>query len=198
MTHKTIDDSIKMIEELCSKFAHEIKMEKFDLQHRARLIETAHLELVRREEMLAEKSKALDDGRWCSSAPVPIADIPGLVTLISQEESNFTSYHVVYFLVNRGEVVYVGQSKRILGRLSDYDDKEFSSVFFIRVPSEKAIEIERQWIIKLAPKYNKDSYAGYSRKYAQEAIACIGEESSGVFRDGKRDLLRHQGRGPCC
>ena len=64
----------------------------------------------------------------------------------------------VYFLCDKGEVVYVGQSKHLLSRLYCHvKDKHFDSVFYMHVPRHQLREIETAFIAALKPAYNKRS-----------------------------------------
>lgn len=62
----------------------------------------------------------------------------------------------VYFLISGLEVVYVGQSERVLGRMAGHMDKEFDEVRMIEVPDrDSMLALEGKLISLLRPKYNK-------------------------------------------
>lgn len=66
-------------------------------------------------------------------------------------------FPAVYFLYNRGEVVYVGQSKTLCLRIDRHildGIKVFDAISFIRCDARKLLELEGQFIRELAPKYN--------------------------------------------
>ena len=63
----------------------------------------------------------------------------------------------VYFLLYRGQVVYVGQSKDVVGRINRHVDehlKDFDRVLYIPCPSELLDYYEKRLIVALRPKYN--------------------------------------------
>ena len=95
-------------------------------------------------------------------------------TLISPEEivksSNpWQRATGVYFLISNYNIVYVGQSVNIYGRLQDHTDKQFDSFSFI--PCEKNIldKLESLYIHVLQPKLN-GSYSNGSVKNAPMSL----------------------------
>jgi len=63
----------------------------------------------------------------------------------------------VYFLINNGEIVYVGQSVNIWGRLgTHFNDnlKEFDRIAYVLVDKEDLNRVEAAYIRKFQPKYN--------------------------------------------
>jgi hypothetical protein len=65
----------------------------------------------------------------------------------------------VYFLCHGADVVYVGQSERVLDRICSHireDNKEFNRdrVFFLPCPKTQLLEIEAHYIKLLKPRYN--------------------------------------------
>ena len=95
---------------------------------------------------------------------------------------------LIYFLVDKGEVVYVGKTVNFLARIAahqrtepkykewldgelierEYDDgrlKEFDEVYVKEVESEKMlVKCERECIKKFLPKYNTCAYATRQHK----------------------------------
>ena len=65
----------------------------------------------------------------------------------------------VYFLTRNGVVVYVGQSVSVIGRLASHasEGKDFDGVHVLLCGSNDLMRMEREWINKLLPEYNKDS-----------------------------------------
>lgn len=64
----------------------------------------------------------------------------------------------IYFLLLEKEIVYIGQSSRVLGRISKHKQSEmrFDSVAILWCDSkEDAAELERLYIEKFKPKHNK-------------------------------------------
>ena len=61
----------------------------------------------------------------------------------------------VYFLTLNNEVVYVGQSVGLFGRIEEHTQhKEFDSVYFLPVPRSELNEVEAAFIRALRPKLN--------------------------------------------
>lgn len=77
----------------------------------------------------------------------------------------------VYFLVCDDEIVYVGQSKNVLSRMSGHADKRFNTVKMIPVGEEGLLSTERMMIKILKPRYNRmhNGEAEYAR--GKEAAA---------------------------
>jgi hypothetical protein len=66
------------------------------------------------------------------------------------------NYSGVYFLCQGEEVVYVGQSKNVGGRITSHiDTKSFDSVLIIPVPEENLRSVETYWIERLKPVLNR-------------------------------------------
>jgi len=63
----------------------------------------------------------------------------------------------VYFLLFRGQVVYVGQSKDVVARINRHIDehlKEFDRVLYLPCPAELLDYYEKRLIVLLRPQYN--------------------------------------------
>ena len=62
---------------------------------------------------------------------------------------------VVYFLLDNGSIVYIGQSINVMSRISaHFSCKTFDSVFYINVDIDDIDYIEGALIRKHNPKYN--------------------------------------------
>lgn len=63
----------------------------------------------------------------------------------------------IYFLLHAGEIVYVGQSKNVLGRFNEHIlIKTFDSYFVLELEDdEDLLAAEMHFIEKFKPKYNK-------------------------------------------
>ena len=64
----------------------------------------------------------------------------------------------IYFLIDRGEIVYIGQSTDLQKRISHHvfsEKKRFSHYFTIPVPEEDLDRVEADYIWKFTPRYNK-------------------------------------------
>jgi len=91
----------------------------------------------------------------------------------------------VYFLVRDMEVVYVGQTVAGLSRVfGHHKDKLFDSAWFlpVRGNDETREALERQWINKLLPVYNKDAVTQRVRQRLEERTA--------IEKQGKADWDR--------
>jgi hypothetical protein len=61
----------------------------------------------------------------------------------------------VYFLLQSGTVVYVGQSNKLHSRIEAHRrDKEFDRVLYVPVPTEELDAVENRFIVALKPIYN--------------------------------------------
>lgn len=61
----------------------------------------------------------------------------------------------VYFLISKGDVVYVGQSKNVHVRINRHVvDKVFDVALYLPVAAPDLDRVEAHWINKLKPKYN--------------------------------------------
>lgn len=85
-----------------------------------------------------------------------------LINLLSREEIvqaalSRTSICGVYFLVNKGEVVYVGQSTNIHMRIAKHIGvKDFDSFHFAECDKFILDEVEAAYIVALDPPLNRD------------------------------------------
>lgn len=62
---------------------------------------------------------------------------------------------IIYFLLDKEDVVYVGQSKSGMGRPYQHKDKVFDKISVLKC-SEKVLDaLETEYIKKYKPKYNK-------------------------------------------
>ena len=73
----------------------------------------------------------------------------------------------VYFLIYKDEIVYIGQSKNIYKRIFDHKIK-FDSIAIIKCKGVFALkELEREYLIKFKPKYNKNVGQGWEKRQEQ-------------------------------
>lgn len=66
-------------------------------------------------------------------------------------------FPAVYFLIDAGKIVYVGQSKTLKWRIETHlteGKKVFDSVSFVRCTIDRLFEIETFYIRRIVPKYN--------------------------------------------
>lgn len=87
----------------------------------------------------------------------------------------------IYFLINDGEIVYVGQSVNVFSRVSSHAQagKQFTSVKFLPCEPEKMNEIEGLLIRLLSPKLNGND-GPYSK--AASLLQSIGLSSDAILK----------------
>lgn len=63
----------------------------------------------------------------------------------------------VYFLIEKNQVVYIGQSRNLPSRLSqhDGDGKTWDRVLFMPLPAADLLRVEAEWIAALTPPLNR-------------------------------------------
>lgn len=84
----------------------------------------------------------------------------GLKNELTIKENDCESSNIiisgVYFLYDKGELVYVGQSKNILARIHQHKDKVFDTFNYLEIEDEKKRnDKEIDLIMQHTPKYNK-------------------------------------------
>lgn len=69
----------------------------------------------------------------------------------------------IYFLMQCGQVIYVGQTKRLLARLEQHrkDGRKFDAFSFIPCAASRLNELERTYVEMLMPPENKTFGGGY-------------------------------------
>lgn len=96
--------------------------------------------------------------------PIEISKIDSLFKL---PKSLFNSGSCIYFLCKNEKVVYVGQAENVHQRLVEHmRDKEFTSVFYLRVPVHKMNKIENALISYLKPEYNRTSLNRANKEFS--------------------------------
>jgi hypothetical protein len=81
---------------------------------------------------------------------------------------------VVYFLVSGEEIVYVGQSVGLPGRIDQHrKEKDFDRVFYLTVPRDDLNAVEAAFIVHLKPRLNGRMGSGMGRAPAHEIIAAF-------------------------
>jgi predicted GIY-YIG superfamily endonuclease len=78
-----------------------------------------------------------------------------------KELSPKTISYFIYFLLDKNEIVYIGQTRcSPYNRISAHKKgKVFTNIYYTEVPKEKVINLERQYILKFKPRYNKERCA---------------------------------------
>lgn len=72
----------------------------------------------------------------------------------------------VYFLYNKGELVYIGKATNITRRIVDHVEegtKEFDTVRYTKIPVDSITSVETELIKSLDPPYNKTCKASSSK-----------------------------------
>ena len=104
-------------------------------------------------------------------------DIPKELIHHSQEllELPIINPPCVYFLLEGVEIVYVGQSINVAARVNQHiQDKDFNKVLYLPVVKENLDVVERFFIERLQPKYNKDGYLKHQRyRYQDETYETM-------------------------
>lgn len=97
-----------------------------------------------------------------AQAPDAIADIDGLKNFSESSSHGWC----IYFLCLVGEVVYVGQSVNLRNRIKGHiESKKFDAVFYLPCRGEsEACKLERRYIRKLFPTYNRSGNPEYVTK----------------------------------
>jgi hypothetical protein len=91
------------------------------------------------------------------SVPVALRAIAGMLIPMSVSGAETLAVPGVYFLCHGEQVVYVGQSINVFGRVGAHiGNKTFDRVYFVRVPESDLNFVEGRLIEQLAPRYNHD------------------------------------------
>ena len=90
---------------------------------------------------------------------------------ILSSKREFKDDYLIYALIDKDEIVYVGQSKNILSRLNDHkaSNKVFDSWCIVEnlgtyTTSKEVNRLEEKYIRKFLPKYNKIHNTKYQKK----------------------------------
>lgn len=104
--------------------------------------------------------------------PISLRAIAGMIIPLSLQSSETPGMPGVYFLCSEGEVVYVGQSGNVFGRVGAHiGNKTFDAVFFVRVPQSDLDYVEGELIRTLKPKYNHDKKGRIVAPYGSDESA---------------------------
>jgi hypothetical protein len=85
---------------------------------------------------------------------------------------------VVYFLVDQGEVVYVGKTTDLFGRISAHLREKrmsFSAFSFVEVDIDILDEVEIKYIVGLAPRYNTSNNAACLNRLRKHRAATAND-----------------------
>ncbi|MBL8998729.1 MAG: hypothetical protein JNL44_15555 [Gemmatimonadetes bacterium] len=150
---------VDAIEDLHRTVGHRIdelgELERRRREEHARMWEMAHesalsnLELGRHAQLRVWRSRNTNASQ---SAPSALAEVRHVKRLEVSQPCH------VYFLVDHGEVVYVGQTAepwpaRILSHLKE-GTKQFDDVWYLEVDRQSLLATEKVFIRRLRPRYN--------------------------------------------
>ncbi len=93
----------------------------------------------------------------------------------------------VYFLIDSGQIVYVGQSVNLAARLVQHKiDKEYNRVLYMPIENNRLDEIERFFIETLDPKYNMEFKTNKNYRYKGLKYKLINKI---LYREDSKGLL---------
>lgn len=98
----------------------------------------------------------------------------------------------IYFLLNKNDVVYVGQTKKgIVRPLSHRYDKIFDTIKFIYCEENELDYLEDKYILKYKPKYNKtvNIISNYSLQRTRDKIRKLCNNNNITIRTIKKLLI---------
>lgn len=107
--------------------------------------------------------------------------------------------NIIYFLTKNEEVVYVGQSKKGIGRIyyhiCNYKKKDFDSCYYIHCNETELNELENYYMIKYSPKYNK-RLNNLNTSYVSFALFYYTEYKSKnvprlTFQEAKNEIIKN-------
>lgn len=127
------------------------------------------------------------------SIPVSLSAIAGALIPLSVQSSEALPIPGVYFLCHKRQVVYVGQSVNVFGRVGAHiGNKTFDAVWFVRVPQSDLDFVEGELIRTLRPKYNFDKKGGlvapnsFGESWHDESIEFV-SAVRGRFQEDEHD-----------
>lgn len=86
---------------------------------------------------------------------LPELGLPDVSEIVASSAPIAGSFCGVYFLIKGSEVVYVGQSTNVMGRLTGHlRGKDFDRFAFLNCPKSQLLDIESRYIAALKPKHN--------------------------------------------
>jgi hypothetical protein len=109
-------------------------------------------------------------------APIPEAIANLIGSLRELDPSTMLGFKArqscVYFLIHRGEIVYVGKTVRLPSRVGYHidDQKRFDRVLYFHVELSNAPRVEISLINLLTPKYNYPARTGLTTADHQKAL----------------------------
>lgn len=106
-------------------------------------------------------------------APVPLLDAE---TIVSRALPRDRTPCGIYFLIDRGEIVYVGLSSNFHERQSNHrrSNKVWDSYYLVECPRGEMAELEKRYINAFMPKYNVDGKLFKSLESARRAALYFG------------------------
>ncbi len=111
----------------------------------------------------------------CPGAPLPLdlrpvvleqvkGEVPSALAMVRERLCAYPSLDhppCVYFLLQDNQVVYVGTSRNLAGRLVSHrqEGKRWDRVLYLPAPRDQLHEIEAEWVKALKPRCNKESHS---------------------------------------
>lgn len=97
-----------------------------------------------------------DVADWLRRHPRPLPEPMENAAIVSSATQRIIG-PTVYFLILRGEIVYVGKTKNLLVRLGQHADNkvEFDAYAFIQCKPEELDRMEDSYIYRIQPRFNK-------------------------------------------
>ncbi len=84
----------------------------------------------------------------------------------------------VYFLLKDEEVIYVGQTKAGISRLSAHGDKDYDEIYVMYCDDSELDYLEDKYITKYKPKYNKQP--NYYMNISMQRVKKAARRYSGI------------------
>lgn len=96
----------------------------------------------------------------------------------------------IYFLIQDGEVVYVGQSIDVLNRVAEHaaGPKQFDRYYYIEVEPQHLNTVEADYIVTLGPKYNGCNLPSYEKWVSLKFLARLLKDTPYTLYHVKRHI----------
>lgn len=101
---------------------------------------------------------------------------------------------LIYFLINRNKVVYVGQTTKGLARPLSHKDKIFDRIEVLNCMYEALDDLEQHYILKYVPKYNNQLNAviTYGLNRVRNKVREETPLKQYTLRDLRKDLKKYE------
>lgn len=96
----------------------------------------------------------------------------------------------IYFLLEKDEVVYVGQTVNGLSRVYSHSDKKWDSYCFVPVDKDDLNRIETENIVFYKPKYNKSMNSEFlSFDMIRNRLKTLGVEKPKFYKNNIKKII---------